>query len=233
MKYAIAFVAFAICLFSAHGDSPDFSKPNILFVLADDWGRHAGAYDDPMLWLSDGWTTINRESWNRPLYWDEGNDAEFTLGGLRDIDDDAPVCHVSYYEADAYARWAGARLPTEFEWEHAARAGADVLLQGPGEEMFHGHQEEESSLMDLLVRLMRAELEIDTPQAFRALYKQLYFPGWRVTVDGHVVTPIAAEPYGLLGFDVPAGKHRIAIRPAPTFDEWMNISSTVNGRLGP
>jgi len=81
----------------------------------------AGAYDDSLLWLSDGWTTIRQHGWNRPLYWDEALETEFTLGGRRKIDDYAPVTHVSYYEADAFARWAGCRLPTEFEWEHAAR----------------------------------------------------------------------------------------------------------------
>jgi len=80
----------------------------------------AGAYKDSNLWLSDGWATVNDRGWNRPLYWSEDLDSEFTLGGQRDVDPDAPVCHVSYYEADAFARWAGARLPTEFEWEQAA-----------------------------------------------------------------------------------------------------------------
>ena len=79
-----------------------------------------GATANPILWLSDGWATINERGWNRPLYWNEALDTEFTLGGMQPLDDDAPVCHVSYYEADAYARWAGARLPTEFEWEQAA-----------------------------------------------------------------------------------------------------------------
>jgi ergothioneine biosynthesis protein EgtB len=81
-----------------------------------------GGYSSPELWLSDGWAVIHERNWHRPMYWDESLDAEFTLGGLREIVDSAPVCHVSYYEADAFARWAGARLPTEFEWELAADA---------------------------------------------------------------------------------------------------------------
>ena len=79
-----------------------------------------GGYSTSDLWLSDGWAAVNENKWRRPMYWDKSLESEFTLGGTRPIAENAPVCHVSYYEADAFARWAGARLPTEFEWELAA-----------------------------------------------------------------------------------------------------------------
>jgi ergothioneine biosynthesis protein EgtB len=80
-------------------------------------------YRTASLWLADGWTAINRDNWRAPLYW-ESRDEQWlamSLEGLKPVEPAAPVVHVSYYEADAFARWAGARLPTEFEWEVAAQ----------------------------------------------------------------------------------------------------------------
>lgn len=81
-------------------------------------------YSRPEWWLSLGWATVQQNTWNAPLYWRQidGQWCEFTLAGLRPLRMSEPVCHVSYFEADAYARWRGVRLPTEFEWELAATA---------------------------------------------------------------------------------------------------------------
>ena len=80
-------------------------------------------YRRPEFWLSTGWDWVQRGGRRAPLYWREVDDAwmNHTLHGLVEVDPRTPVCHLSYFEADAYARWAGARLPTEVEWEHAAR----------------------------------------------------------------------------------------------------------------
>jgi ergothioneine biosynthesis protein EgtB len=85
-----------------------------------------GGYRNPTLWLSEGWDWLRREHIERPLYW-YGDDTYFTLAGRRQIDHAAPAAHISYFEADAFARWAGARLPTEAEWEDAF-ASADPMI---------------------------------------------------------------------------------------------------------
>jgi ergothioneine biosynthesis protein EgtB len=81
-----------------------------------------GGYRRPELWLSDAWNELRAQGWCAPLYWEErdGTWWNFTLDGMQPVQPEIPVCHVSFYEADAYARWAGARLPTEFEWESVA-----------------------------------------------------------------------------------------------------------------
>src|SRR5205085_9091064 len=84
-----------------------------------------GGYATPSLWLSDGWATVVSEGWSAPGYWQkvDGSWCSLALGGMRPVELAAPVTHVSYYEADAFARWAGKDLTSEADWEVAARMG--------------------------------------------------------------------------------------------------------------
>ena len=89
-----------------------------------------GGYSRPELWLSDGWSVCQQQQWHAPLYWQQqdGHWHMFTLSGLRPVDSRLPVCHISFYEAEAFATWAQARLPTEFEWEAASEG---MPVEGP------------------------------------------------------------------------------------------------------
>jgi ergothioneine biosynthesis protein EgtB len=102
-----------------------FTLANRLVTNAE-WSQFIadGGYATPALWLADGWATVKAQGWTAPLYWEkaDGGFMQMSLHGVRPIEPAAPVCHVSYYEADAFARWAGKRLPSEFEWELAARS---------------------------------------------------------------------------------------------------------------
>jgi ergothioneine biosynthesis protein EgtB len=101
---------------------------------------HAGGYQQSDLWLSMGWATVQQEGWRAPLYWEErdGEWWEFTLSGFRPVDPEEPVAHISYFEADAFARWAGGRLPTEAEWEVAAE-GVPIDGNFADSGRFHPH----------------------------------------------------------------------------------------------
>ncbi len=97
-----------------------------------------GGYREPTLWLSEGWYTIEELGWKAPLYWREidGEWHQFAFNGLRKVDPAEPVCHLSYFEADAFARWAGARLPSEAEWETAS-AGLPIQGNFQGKARYH------------------------------------------------------------------------------------------------
>ncbi|MCM3719065.1 ergothioneine biosynthesis protein EgtB [Fictibacillus phosphorivorans] len=104
----------------------------------------AGGYDQPEHWLSDGWSKVKQEEWKHPLYWRKADDGwyTFTLTGEKKLNLDEPVCHISFYEADAFARWSGKRLPTEGEWEHAM---ASIPIEGNFAESEYYHPCEDGS----------------------------------------------------------------------------------------
>jgi ergothioneine biosynthesis protein EgtB len=137
-----------------------------------------GGYRRPELWLSLGWSTKDELAWTAPLYWVErdGGWSEFSLAGLRPLIADEPVCHVSYFEADAFARWSGARLPTEAEWEHTA---ADIERSGS---FAHGERYHPSPLGER-----------------RAGVGQLYGEVWQWTASPYTAYPGYAPPGGALG----------------------------------
>ncbi len=133
------FIHFDEAIVSIGHEGPDFSYDNeeprhralvAAFALASrpiTNGEYlefmeAGGYTRSEFWLSLGWTTVNEQRWEAPLYWEkrDGSWWNFTLSGFRPVNESEPVTHISYFEADAFANWSGARLPTEFEWERAA-----------------------------------------------------------------------------------------------------------------
>ena len=137
-----------------------------------------GGYSTASLWLSDGWATVNREGWEAPLYWErrDGQWFQMTLEGLQPVDWRAPVCHVSYFEADAFARWAGKRLPTECEWEVAARG---LPLTGN----------------DLATRTFRPR-----PAEPKSAYpRQMFGDVWEWTGSAYLPYPGYRPPTGALG----------------------------------
>jgi ergothioneine biosynthesis protein EgtB len=138
-----------------------------------------GGYHRPELWLSNGWGVVRDRRWDAPLYWERGPDGwlEFTLAGTRPLDPAEPVCHVSYYEADAFARWTGHRLPTEAEWEIAARVAP---VDGAFVEASRFHP------------APSADAAGDRPQ-------QLFGDVWQWTQSPYVAYPGYAPPAGAIG----------------------------------
>ena len=137
-----------------------------------------GGYRTAAHWLADGWTTVNRESWEAPLYWEQrdGQWLAMSLEGLQPVERAAPVCHVSYFEADAFARWAGKRLPTEFEWEVAAQ---DLAIAG-------------NTLATGALRPLPAEAPTGGP-------RQMFGDVWEWTQSAYLPYPGYRPPAGALG----------------------------------
>jgi len=158
-----------------------------------------GGYSTPSLWLSDGWATVEAEAWNAPGYWREVDGAwyAFTLGGLRPVDPDAAVVHVSYYEADAFARWVGKHLPTEAEWEVAARANLlddafgivwqwtrSAYLPYPGYRAAAGALGEYNGKFMVNQMVLRGSSHATPAGHARASYRNFFYPAARWQFSG-------------------------------------------------
>jgi ergothioneine biosynthesis protein EgtB len=156
-----------------------------------------GGYRRPEFWLSDGWRQIQEEGWQAPLYWlkdDDGAESLFTLAGVRPLDPNAPVQHVSFYEAAAYAAWAGARLPTEFEWEAAAENlggrgavwewTASAYAPYPGFRPFDGVASEYNGKFMVGQMVLRGGSRATPPGHVRASYRNFFPPGARWQFSG-------------------------------------------------
>jgi ergothioneine biosynthesis protein EgtB len=146
-----------------------------------------GGYQRPELWLSEGWVSVSQGCWNSPLYWQNqgGQWLQFTLAGLQPLDPQRPVCHVSYFEADAYARWCGARLPTEAEWEIAAGT------LPPGDD-------DRGGFLDLLLRSKAAiHPTAATPGGDHPW--QMLGDAWEWTSSSYAPYPGYRPPLGALG----------------------------------
>jgi dimethylhistidine N-methyltransferase len=160
-----------------------------------------GGYARADLWLSDGWSQVREEGWEAPLYWErgEGGWRAMGLGGLRPVDPDAPTLHVSYYEADAFATWAGKRLPTEAEWEHAAATRPDAFAQlydsawqwtcsaylgYPGFAPAKGAVGEYNGKFMIGQMTLRGGASVTPPDHARATYRNFFYPHQRWMFSG-------------------------------------------------
>ena len=170
-------------------------------------------YNRPELWLSEGWTTMraHSEAWQAPLYWQRDSDTKsgwclYTLHGFQPLEDlsETPVCHLSFFEADAYARWAGHRLPTEFEWEHAAASLSLLTKEAESQPELLVYSQPDSLQKPAVIPAVTANM-LETgnlhPTPAKALsgLQQLFGDVWEWTASGYTGYPGYKPLPGALG----------------------------------
>ena len=206
-------------------------------------------YTRPELWLSEGWTTCRAENWQAPLYW--SRDQIFTLQGFRPVEDllDTPVCHLSFFEADAFARWSGCRLPTEFEWEHAASSLA-MMLKGdeliyyphnsrvPHSSESHPDEWEVASQPTAVVATVANMLETDNLHTVAAkpisTLQQMYGDVWEWTASPYTGYPGYKPLPGALGeYNGKFMSSQIILRGGSCVTPATHIRATYRNFFGP
>ena len=174
-----------------------------------------GGYARAELWLSDGWAAVQSEGWDAPLYWTrdaDGGRRIFTLAGLQPLDPAEPVCHLSHYEADAFARWSGARLPTEAEWETAARGAplegnlADRGLYHPAPAEGPGLRQMIGDVWEWTMSPYVAYPRYRPPEGAVGEYNGKFMSGQMVLRGGAAVTPAGHVRTSYRNFFPPAAR---------------------------
>jgi ergothioneine biosynthesis protein EgtB len=168
-------------------------------------------YNRPELWLAEGWTTMRAEGWQAPLYWQRDNTTNsgwciYTMHGFRSLDDlsETPVCHLSFFEADAYARWAGHRLPTEFEWEYAATRLGQLRKEASSRPQLHtylksDHSEKHGATPATVANLLETGNLHPTPAPALSGLQQIFGDVWEWTRSGYTGYPGYKPLPGALG----------------------------------
>ncbi|OGI19528.1 MAG: hypothetical protein A3B68_04235 [Candidatus Melainabacteria bacterium RIFCSPHIGHO2_02_FULL_34_12] len=178
-----------------------------------------GGYRKPLFWLSDGWDTVQKENWQSPLYWEKHDNEWFTmtLGGLKKLNLNEPVCHISYYEADAYARWKNKRLLTESEWEITVKEIKVDLLD------FQKHNLLENNLFHPSAPSANQEEQEDKKQNIFQIFGDV----WEWTMSPYISYPGYKAPKGVFSeYNSKFMANQMVLRGGSCFTPQVHIRST-------